>query len=163
MPTFPISGINFSISPVSILQCWIGIGWYARGSEKDIKEFQVFSDHFFPFLLSQDTETKIQDFCTASNNKIDEILREQELRTEFISGFAVRLKGRLNNSNQRRSIQFSQEYAESLESWLSSPMGNFGQTAGQLLWDWGLPILHDLGWSVKFPYEYNDKYVTVFV
>jgi hypothetical protein len=139
MPTFPISGINFSISPVSILQCWIGIGWNARGTEKDIKEFRVFSEYFFPFLLSQDTETKIQDFCTASNNKIDEILRDQELRTEFISRFAARLKGRLNNSNQHRSIQFAQEYAESLRSWLFSPMCNLGQTAAQLLWDWGLP------------------------
>jgi hypothetical protein len=139
MSNFHIGGINFSISPVSILQCWIGIGWYARGSESDIKEFRVFSDHFFPFLLSQDTEARIQDFCTASNDKIDEILREQELRTVFISRFSKRLKNHLNKSNQSRSIQFTQKYEKLLQSWLSSPMGNFGRTAAQLLWDWGLP------------------------
>lgn len=160
MPTFDIGGISFSCSAVSIMQCWVGIGWYAHGSQEDIQEFRLFSDHFFPFLLSQDTETQIQDFCKKAIAKIDEILQLHQLRTQFISNFAIRLKGRLNDANQCRATQFAQEYEKLLHTWLSSAIGGCGQIAGQLLREWGLtPPYKGLGAVGSFGSAVYGKYV----
>jgi len=83
MTTFKIDSIEFAISPVSIMQCFVMANWRAIGSEKIIQEFRVFADHFSPFLFSQDTEMDIEDFCCASTNKIDEILQSQGLQTDL--------------------------------------------------------------------------------
>ncbi|WP_448543730.1 hypothetical protein [Roseiflexus sp.] len=139
MTTFKIGSIEFTISPVSIMQCFIKANWRAKGSKKSIQEFRVFAGHFFPFLFSQDTEMDIEEFCDASTNKIDEILQSQELQTDLITRFAKLLKGRMAPDNQQQAIQLAQEYEKKLEAWLSPPWNALGEKATQLLSTWGLP------------------------
>ena len=160
MATFNIGSIHFSISPVSIMQCWIGIGWYASGSAQEIKEFQLFRDAFFPFLFSQDADMNITEFCNASQQRIDEILREQALQTDFILRFAKRLKDRMIPDNQKQVIQLAEKYGALLCNWLSSPFGACGERAAQLLCDWGLaPPYRGLGAVGSFGDAIFGKYV----
>jgi hypothetical protein len=139
MTTFKIGSIEFTISPVSIMQCFIKANWRAKGSKESIQEFRVFAGHFFPFLFSQDTEMDIEEFCDASTNKIDEILQSQELQTDLITRFAKLLKGRMAPDHQQQAIQLAQKYEKKLEAWLSPPWDALGEKATQLLSTWGLP------------------------
>jgi len=139
MTIFKIGSIEFAISPVSIMQCWIGTGWSARGPKKSIQEFRVFADHFFPFLFSQDTGMDIEEFCDASTNKIDEILQSQGLQTDLITQFAELLERMMASHNQHQAIHLAQKYEEKLEAWLSPPWDALGEKATQLLSTWGLP------------------------
>jgi hypothetical protein len=142
------------------MQCWIGIGWSAIGSAQQIKQFRLFCDAFFPFLFSQDAEMDITEFCNASQQRIDEILREQALQTEFILRFAERLKGRMDTRNQKQAIELAQKYGAHLCTWLFSPFGACGGMAAQLLSDWGIaPPYRGLGAVGSFSNAIFGEYV----
>lgn len=138
MATFQIGDLAFHVSPVAIMQCWIGIGWIARGSSEDIEEFRTFTREFFPFLIAQDCELPIEKFCTNAINKMDQIISEHHLKTDFVTRFVNRLHGRLTPENQRSVSDLAEKYSVKVRTWLDSPLGKVGADAVVLLNDWGL-------------------------
>ncbi len=138
MATYQIGDITFHISPVSLMQCWVGTGWTARGSAKEIEEFQTFIKHFFPFLIAQDCEMPIRDFCSGAVGKIDQTVREYRLKTAFLMRFAQRLKGRLTPHNQHYFTNLSKKYSKKVHQWLNSPVGQCSADAVAQLRHWGL-------------------------
>lgn len=69
MARYQIGDITFIVSPVSIMQCWVGIGWQARGSAAEIREYRSFTGQFFPFLIEEDCEQPIGKFCTKAASR----------------------------------------------------------------------------------------------
>jgi len=140
MATHRIGNIGFHVSPVSIMQCWVGTGWRATGSAKQIEEFDTFSREFFPFLIEQDCGMRIHAFCADAVVKMDEIIDRRELQTEFVLRFVQRLKGRLRTGNQERVAQLSVEYSERLQHWLDSAVGRCAGEAAAQIEEWGLQL-----------------------
>lgn len=138
MAVYQLGYITFHVSPVSIMQCWVGIGWSAYGSPEEIKEFQIFKYDFFPFLIAQDCEMPIGKFCSEAVAKIDETVRVHKLSTKFLMNFAQRLKGRLNSNNQNRVTSLSNSYSAKVREWLDSPIGQCGADAIAQIRRWGL-------------------------
>lgn len=137
MALFNIGNIKFSISPVSIMKCWVGIGWYARSSEKAIEEYRIFTDNFFNFLFAQNNEMEIYKFSRDSINTIDEIAKHHGLETDFIKQFIQKLKGRLNY-NIQECINLSEKYSRLVASWINSSFGKCGSLSVKNLEDWGI-------------------------
>lgn len=160
MAKYLIGDISFHVSPVSIMQCWVGIGWSARGSAKEIEEFQTFTNSFFPFIIAQDCEEGISSFCSVAVAEIDRIIRECELTTNFLLGFAKRLKGRLVTDNQHQVNFLSEKYNEKVEKWLNSSIGQCGKTAADHIKHWGLqPPYRSLAAIGTFGNAIFGKYV----
>jgi hypothetical protein len=93
MAEYEIGGIPFHVSPVSIMQCWVGMGWGAKASKQDIDEYRCFTRKFFPFLIAQSWEMHIEQFCADGIAKMEAILTERGLASGFVKRFVERLRG----------------------------------------------------------------------
>jgi len=138
MSRYQIGDIAFYVSPVSIMQCWVGIGWQARGSAAEIREFRTFTRQFFPFLIEEECEQPIGQFCTNAVDKMDQIIAKEQLKTDLLTRFARRIRGRLNSDNQRRATHYSEKYGQKVQQWLDSPIGRCSPRAVSLLAEWDL-------------------------
>lgn len=143
------------------MQCWVGIGWSARGSTQEIEEFRTFTRRFFPFLLAQDCEEPIREFCANAVAEMDKIIREDGLTTDFLMRFARRLKGRLTPENQNAVANFSAKYNSKVEKWLDSPIGRCAANAVSNITSWGLrPPYRGLAAIGAFGNAVFGKYVS---
>lgn len=138
MARYQIGNITFIVSPVSIMQCWVGIGWQARGSADEIREYRSFTRQFFPFLIEEECEQPIGQFCTKAVDKMDQIIAREQMKTDLLTRFARRIRGRLNSDNQRRVTSYSEEYEQKVQQWLDSPIGRCSPRAVSLLAEWEL-------------------------
>jgi len=142
---FAIDAIPFSVSPVALLKCWLGIGWRARARELEIREFATLSDQFFPFLFRQDSDLPVDQFCGAAARELDEIVDRHRLGTDFVRRFVGRLKTGLGTPNQEQASRLAEQYARRVAAWLASPYGRCGAEAVRRMAGWGVsrPITWD--------------------
>ncbi len=138
MARYQIGEIAFHVSPVSIMQCWVGIGWQARGSAEEIREYRSFTRQFFPFLIEEECEQPIDKFCSKAVDKMNQIITKEQMGSTHICGFAKRIRGRLDSDNQRRVTYYSEKYNQKVQQWLNSPIGRCSPRAVSLLADWEL-------------------------
>jgi hypothetical protein len=127
MASHDIGGITFSATPVSVMKCFVGIGWAARGKKESIDEYRKFSDEFFPFLIRQDNDKSLDAFCGESVAKIDDIAKEHVFTTDLVNNFTQQLKNTLNSPrNKMRVVGHAKEY----DAWIQSMLrGTFGKVA----------------------------------
>jgi hypothetical protein len=160
MSTHSIGTIDFAITPVSIMKCWIGVGWSARGSDEERREFRVFTGDLFPFLFRCEDTTEIATFSSDVVGEIDRIISTNFLKTPFISRFGTRLKSRFDRENQLRAAQFAEKYACMVEEWIATPVGLCAPKAVSLLSECGLPLTQKgLGAVGSFGNAVLGKYV----
>jgi len=158
---FDIGNIKFWISPVSIMKCFIGIGWVVRGSEEELEEYRMFSDIFFPFLLKQDDEMKVEEFCKKAISQIEKVIKEHNLTSDLITRFCERLKNTLaDDRNQSNACQYAEEYSQWLNSWSNTLLGEVSKRAVGKFNEWGVkPLRHALGAVASFGSAIYGKYV----
>lgn len=161
MACFRFGNISFWISPVSIMKCFIGIGWVARGSEEELEEYSIFFNNFSHFLMEQDNEMEIHQFCEIITDKIDEITQNYNLKSELIKKFSDIIKNTLKNPvNQTRAIQYANEYSKWVLGWINSYFGEIAQLAVSKFNDWKVEPLKDaLGAVGSFGNAVYGKYV----
>ncbi|KYK36082.1 MAG: hypothetical protein AYK19_09695 [Theionarchaea archaeon DG-70-1] len=161
MARFDIGSISLWVSPVSIMKCFVGIGWVATGSEAEIREYSIFCDEFLPFLISQDNELPIDDFCKISIRKIDEIMENRHLESNLVTRFSQRLKNTLKNQkNRENACLYAFRYTIWLTAWMNSPFGKIGNQAAQQIEKWGVqPLYEALGAAASFGNAVFGKFV----
>ena len=128
MVCFKLGSISFWISSVSIFKCFIGIGWVVRGTEEELNEYKIFKDEFSPFLIKQNNEMEITEFCKIKTLKIDEIPQKYNLKSSLIEKFSQRIKNNLIFSrNQSMTIQYTDKYSKWVAEWIKSFFGKIAQ------------------------------------
>ena len=153
-----IGKIVFSVSPVSVMKCWVGIGWSFRGTKAELVDYRTFSDRFFSFLFSQSNEMGIHEFCAACAQKAENITSDLG---DAARRFGSRLRGRLLlPKNQNQVQQEADEYASRVAAWLDSSEGRCGTLAVERMCNWGLvPPCDGLGAVDSFGNAVFGKYV----
>lgn len=161
MARFDIGSIPLWVSPVSIMKCFVGIGWVARGSEAELREYRIFCDEFLPFLINQDNEMPIDDFCKISIEKIDEIIERHSFKLNLVKNFSQKLKNTLKSQKNRKNATFhARTYVAWLTTWMNSPFSQIADQAVQKIEEWGVQPLHGaLGAAASFGNAVFGKYV----
>lgn len=161
MARFDIGSISLWVSPVSIMKCFVGIGWAATGSEAELREYSIFCDEFLPFLISQDNEMPIDDFCKISIRKIDEIMENRNLESNLVTQFSQKLKNILKDQKNRENARlYAFRHTIWLTAWMNSPFGKIGNRAAQKVEKWGVQPLHEaLGAAASFGNAIFGKFV----
>lgn len=156
---YNLGDINFWISPVSIMKCFVGIGWHARGIQEAVEEYKRFSDELFRFMFTKDNEMSIDDFCGESIAKIDEIIQTQ--KPAHIDRFSQRIRNTLDDAHNKRNAQ---EYASKYSGWMNevfaSPYGIVMVAAAEKFKEEGVyPVEDSLGAVGSFGNAVYGKHV----
>lgn len=161
MAQLSIGPLSVTVTPVAAMKCFVGLQqWVARGSPDALREYRIFKDSFFPYLMARPDDEPVDWFCACAVGEIRRLERRYGLSLQTVVQFMYRLRNTLEyKENQETALWYALTYADWLERFAASPYARLGELATRRYIDRGIqPFLPAFGAAASFGPGLAGKY-----